>query len=138
MFFGNSAADKAKEELEAKRKQLGNLKIKMDQDIKKSNEILYRQGELLEDAKKDNLWLTKIQRETEITDFAKGNLPLSTLSSLAGIFSAYSTYENYSGILTENPTLTATIVMISFQSFIAVTNILNSLFMIYHKLEYYK
>jgi hypothetical protein len=75
--------------------------------------------------------------ETRIYDYAFANLLLSTLSSLAGIFSAYSTYQSYSSILTENPTLTAAIVMISFQAFFAGINVFVMLYMMLMKLTHY-
>ena len=63
---------------------------------------------------------------------------LSFISSLAGIFTAYSTYNSYSTILTEKPQLTAALVMIIFQSIFAVLNLIVMGYMWYAKLFNYK
>jgi hypothetical protein len=75
--------------------------------------------------------------EASIEGYARGNLPLSTISSLAGIFAAYSTYHSYSNILVENPQLIAAIVMIGLQSFFTFINVIVMIMMWNLKLEAY-
>jgi hypothetical protein len=72
-----------------------------------------------------------------IEGFAKGDLPVSTLSSLAGIFSAISLYISYSSILENDGRLTAAIVMIIFQAILSGINFFVMLYMWRCKLTNY-
>jgi hypothetical protein len=76
--------------------------------------------------------------ETLVKNFSRCDLPLSTLSSLAGIVSAYSMYKSYSGVLTDNSALITAIVFIILQSILTCTNLFVMVYMWWNKLYHYE